>query len=33
MPRSESHAEVIEKEHENALDDLVEYTAVASKVS
>jgi hypothetical protein len=32
-PRSSKHVEVIEKEHDSALDDLVEYTAVTSKVS
>lgn len=32
-PRSVKHAEVIEREHGNALEDLVEYTAVTSKVS
>ncbi|KAI1057393.1 hypothetical protein LB507_011541 [Fusarium sp. FIESC RH6] len=32
-PRSERHTEVIEKEHESALEELVEYTAITSKVS
>ena len=32
-PRSERHAEVIQKEHESALEELVEYTAITSKVS
>lgn len=32
-PRSSKHVEVIEGEHARALKDLVEYTAVTSKVS
>ncbi|PCD34812.1 hypothetical protein AU210_007407 [Fusarium oxysporum f. sp. radicis-cucumerinum] len=32
-PRSVKHAEVIESEHGNALEDLREYTAVTSKIS
>ncbi|KAM5511934.1 hypothetical protein FOXYSP1_06734 [Fusarium oxysporum f. sp. phaseoli] len=32
-PRSVKHAEVIESEHGNALEDLKEYTAVTSKIS
>lgn len=32
-PRSVKHAQVIETEQENALEDLMEYTAVTSKVS
>lgn len=32
-PRSVKHAEAIESEHGNALEDLREYTAVTSKIS
>ncbi|KAF5538608.1 oxidoreductase [Fusarium napiforme] len=32
-PRSVKHAQVIETEHDNALGDLMEYTAVTSKIS
>ena len=32
-PRSGMHAEVIENEHVSALEELIEYTAITSKVS